>query len=79
MAKLSDRSAIRKKWFFLPDQFGLGPEVKEKLGEIRSLLETLGGTLWVQFFLLILNIYELQFVFYKFFCMTTPSRGSLTN
>ena len=24
--------------------FGLGPEVKGKLGEIRSLLETLGGT-----------------------------------
>ena len=45
-----------KKWFFLPDQFGLGPEVKEKLGEIRSLLVTLRGTLWVQiFFLLILN------------------------
>ena len=39
-----------KKWFFLPDQFGLGPEVKGKLGEIRSLLETLGGTLWVQIF-----------------------------
>ena len=39
-----------KKWGFLPDQFGLGPEVKGKLGEIRSLLETLGGTLWVQIF-----------------------------
>ena len=39
-----------KKWFFLPDHVGLGPEVKEKLGEIRSLLETLGGTLWVQNF-----------------------------
>ena len=26
--------------------FGLGPEVKGKLGEIRSLLETLGGTLY---------------------------------
>ena len=39
-----------KKWVFLPDHVGLGPEVKEKLGEIRSLLETLGGTLWVQIF-----------------------------
>ena len=39
-----------KKWVFLPDHVGLGPEVKEKLGEIRSLLETLGGTLWVQNF-----------------------------
>ena len=26
--------------------FGLGPEVKGKLEEIRSLLETLGGTLY---------------------------------
>ena len=26
--------------------FGLGPDVKGKLGEIRSLLETLGGTLY---------------------------------
>ena len=26
--------------------FGLGPEVKGKLGEIRSLQETLGGTLY---------------------------------
>ena len=36
----------QKSVFFLPDQFGLGPEVKGKLGEIRSLLETLGGTLY---------------------------------
>ena len=35
-----------KKLVFLPDQFGLGPEVKGKLGEIRSLLETLGGSLY---------------------------------
>ena len=34
--------------------FGLGPEVKGKLGEIRSLLETLGGTLYPpKFFLFI--------------------------
>ena len=26
--------------------FGLGPEMKGKMGEIRSLLETLGGTLY---------------------------------
>ena len=35
-----------KKWFFSPDQFGPWPERKGKSGEIRSLLETLGGTLY---------------------------------
>ena len=30
-----------KKWGFLPDLFGLGPEARLKLGEIRSILETL--------------------------------------
>ena len=35
-----------KKWFFSPDQFGPWPERKGKSGEIRSLLETLGSTLY---------------------------------
>ena len=35
-----------KKWFFSPGQFGPWPERKGKSGEIRSLLETLGGTLY---------------------------------
>ena len=35
-----------KKWFFSPDQFGPWPECKGKSGEIRSLLETLGSTLY---------------------------------
>ena len=38
--KLSYRSAIStKKWFLGPDQFGPCHKSKEKLGEIRSLLE----------------------------------------
>ena len=69
-----------KKWFLGPDKYGPCHKSKEKLGEIRSLLVTLPGTLRVQnFFYLYKIIYELQFMFYKFFCMTTPSRGSLTN
>ena len=44
--KLSYRSAIHKKVLFSPDQFGPWPECKGKSGEIRSLLETLGSTLY---------------------------------
>merc|ERR1712001_123572 len=57
-----------KKWFLGPEMHGPCHKSKEKLGEIRSLLVTLRGTLWVQkFFLLYKIIYELQFVFYNFF------------
>ena len=35
---------ISKKWFFSPGQFGPRRKRKGKSGEIRSLLETLGGT-----------------------------------
>ena len=37
-----------KKWFLGPDKYGPCHKSKEKLGEIRSLLVTLPGTLWVQ-------------------------------
>ena len=39
-----------KKWFLGPEMHGPCHKSKEKLGEIRSLLVTLGGTLWVQDF-----------------------------
>ena len=39
-----------KKWFLGPDKYGPCHKSKEKLGEIRSLLVTLPGTLWVQKF-----------------------------
>ena len=39
-----------KKWFLGPEMHGPCHKSKEKLGEIRSLLVTLGGTLWVQNF-----------------------------
>ena len=68
-----------KKWVFLPDQFGLGPEVKGKLGEIRSLLETLGGSLYPRK----KNYsdktwYGQQLSLVKNFCATHPTRGSLS-
>ena len=67
-----------KKWFFLPDQFGLGPEVKGKLGEIRSLLETLGGTLFPpNFFYLYKTWYGQPLLLVKKICATHPTRVSL--
>ena len=39
-----------KKWFLGPDKYGPCHKSKEKLGEIRSLLVTLPGTLRVQNF-----------------------------
>ena len=68
-----------KKWFLGPDKYGPCHKSKEKLGEIRSLLVTLPGTLWVQkFFFLYQSIYGLHLVFYNFFCMTHPNRGGHT-
>ena len=46
-----------KKCFLGPDQFGPCHKSKEKLGEIRSLLVTLRGTLWVQIFFTYIKSY----------------------
>ena len=68
-----------KKWFLGPEMHGPCHKSKEKLGEIRSLLVTLPGTLWVQkIFFLYQSIYGLHLVFYNFFCMTHPNRGGHT-
>ena len=68
-----------KKWFFLPDQFGLGPEVKGKLGEIRSLLETLGGSLYPRKKNYSYKTwYGQQLLLVKKFCATHSTRGSLS-
>ena len=59
--------------------FGLGPEVKGKLEEIRSLLETLGGTLYPRnFFYLYKTWYGQQLLLVKKFCATHPTRVSLS-
>ena len=57
--------------------FGLGPEVKGKLEEIRSLLETLGGTLNPGKKLTKI-IYGLPLLLLKKICATFPTRGSLS-
>ena len=68
-----------KKWFFSPDQFGPWPERKGKSGEIRSLLETLGGTLYPRKKnYLYKTWYGQQLLLVNFFCATHPTRGSLS-
>ena len=68
-----------KKWFFSPDQFGPWPERKGKSGEIRSLLETLGGhPIPPKKIILTKIIYGLQLLLQKNFGATHPTRGSLS-
>ena len=68
-----------KNWVFLPDQFGPWPERKGKSGEIRSLLETLGGTLYPRNFLYLYQTwYGQQLLLAKKNCATHPTRGSLS-